>query len=569
MTQLTQQINDTPIGPSVYISKITLNDNQDIQINENDIVVFVGPNNVGKSQALRDIYQICLNNPNNTLLVKEIEIEKKGSLSLKYLQKNCRMNYQGGSNISGNFMGEVFYVQKDDTDAIFKKQKYLGDYRALFVNMMDTDVRLKACNPIDNIEVHGLKTNAIHYIAYDDRFRAWFTNSFRKAFGTGAYPNAYNGTKINLVMGDIEEKILSSKNKMEVIEEIRDEFSRLPTIHNQGDGIRSFVGVLLNLIIEPYRIYMIDEPESFLHPPQAYIMGQLIVEALGNEKQAFISTHSEDLIKGLLKSAPGRVKIIRITRENDANTFSTLDNAKLYDIWKDPLLKYSNIMNGLFHKNVVICESDGDCKFYSLINDELKKNDSMYSETLFLQCGGKHRIAQVSNALRSVGVDVKCIVDIDILDNEKTFHKITDAYGVKWDLISDQYEKIRSNMKSPGENIERSFISNELQKKDAPYISEEEIKSLREALKTPSKWTLLKKEGVDAMDEDVRIPLIEIINIIKESGIYIVSCGELENFIESVGGHGPQWVNNVLETYQNLDGPVFDSIKEFVKSMKI
>lgn len=34
-----------------YISKLVLNNANEIHVNENDIVVFVGPNNAGKSQV--------------------------------------------------------------------------------------------------------------------------------------------------------------------------------------------------------------------------------------------------------------------------------------------------------------------------------------------------------------------------------------------------------------------------------------------------------------------------------------------------------------------------------------
>ena len=39
-----------------YIAKVIFNNGQSIEINKNDIVIFVGPNNVGKSQALKDLY---------------------------------------------------------------------------------------------------------------------------------------------------------------------------------------------------------------------------------------------------------------------------------------------------------------------------------------------------------------------------------------------------------------------------------------------------------------------------------------------------------------------------------
>lgn len=41
-----------------YISELEFNTGEKVQINRNDIVVFVGPNNAGKSQSLKDIYTL-------------------------------------------------------------------------------------------------------------------------------------------------------------------------------------------------------------------------------------------------------------------------------------------------------------------------------------------------------------------------------------------------------------------------------------------------------------------------------------------------------------------------------
>ena len=45
---------------NTYISKLIFNDNEELNVNQNDIVVFVGPNNAGKSQSLKDIYELRL-----------------------------------------------------------------------------------------------------------------------------------------------------------------------------------------------------------------------------------------------------------------------------------------------------------------------------------------------------------------------------------------------------------------------------------------------------------------------------------------------------------------------------
>lgn len=206
-------------------------------------------------------------------------------------------------------------------------------------------------------------------------------------------------------------------------------------VQDQGDGIKSFTGILLYLMLDYYSTFLIDEPESFLHPPQANIMGRIIGETLQADQQAFISTHSEEIIKGLLEVCPDRIKIVRIKRAGDYNSISVLDNEKFSEIWNDPLLKYSNIMTSLFHKEVMLCESDSDCKMYSVIEHHLKYKVGKYSETLFIHCGGKHRMAKIASALRSLDIDVKLIPDLDVLNDECIFKGIATSFDVDWESI--------------------------------------------------------------------------------------------------------------------------------------
>ena len=51
-----------------YISKIHFNDETYVDIQQNDIIIFVGPNNAGKSQALKDIYALSSNKFQTTVV---------------------------------------------------------------------------------------------------------------------------------------------------------------------------------------------------------------------------------------------------------------------------------------------------------------------------------------------------------------------------------------------------------------------------------------------------------------------------------------------------------------------
>ena len=70
-------------------------------------------------------------------------------------------------------------------------------------------------------------------------------------------------------------------------------------------------------------------------------MAEIIGQTLSEHQQIFISTHSEEIVKGLLEVCPERVKMIGITRTENVNNFSVLGNENFKKIWGDPLLRHS------------------------------------------------------------------------------------------------------------------------------------------------------------------------------------------------------------------------------------
>ena len=327
-------------------------------------------------------------------------------------------------------------------------------------------------------------------------------------------------------------------------------------------------------MLDYYCTYLIDEPESFLHPPQARIMGQIIGQTLQYNQQAFISTHSEEIVKGLLDVCEGRLKIVRITRENGTNSFSILDNKKIKEVFGNPLLKYSNIMSSLFHKTVVLCESDSDCKLYSLIESHIKQAEGKYSETLFIHCGGKHRMAKIAEALLVLNIDVRLIADIDILNDSNVIRPIAETFGIDWDCISKDIGILTANLHSQKEKINRVNAKNDinrvLEESNCDSLSTKEIKQIQDIVKTVSKWESIKHGGKQAIPAgDATNAYNRLESELKDHNIHLVPVGELEGFVKEVGDHGPDWVNKVLERYPNLDDAVYCSVCEFIRGIFI
>lgn len=554
-----------------YVSKIHFNDETDVAIQQNDIVIFVGPNNAGKSQSLKDIYSLA-SEKQKTTVVTDITIKKSPTNLKDLLDSIAPKEFQGSSTLY-NVLGNAFYYNKS-TDDIFLSEPYFNVFLNLFVANLDTAARLTICNPPDSITRNSPKYHPIHYAAFDPKYRKWLSNNFKKAFGVEVTANILNGATIPLCMGPAV--ILNGEYEDEQSRQ-EDFASKLETykqVQNQGDGIKSFTGILLYLMLDHFCTYLIDEPESFLHPPQARIMGQIIGHSLSNQQQCFISTHSEEIIKGLLESAPQRIKIIRITRKDDTNCFAVLNNEKFKEIWNDPLLKYSNIMSSLFHKSVVLCESDSDCKMYSIIESHLKQLSEKYSETLFIHCGGKHRMAKIASALRSLKIDVKLISDIDVLNDETVFKGIVESFGIEWTSVQSNYNKIVGNLHSPKEKINRNNakagIDQIINSSKAQDLSNREIKEIRNIISTVSKWDPIKSGGINSLPAgDATCGFNQLNTILQENGIYIVPVGELECFIKDIGKHGPEWTNKVLETYPSIDHPVYDKIREFIAKLNL
>lgn len=551
-----------------YVSKIIFNNGMSVDLNEDDIVVFVGPNNAGKSQSLKDIYTLCKEDL-PTKVVKNISVIKQKFDLRKFLNKYAKVEEHG---IYKNYRFMNTTLTDFNINRVLKESSAFEGLRDVFVMNLKTENRLSISNPVDIVDRDEVYSHPIHYIAYDSNIGKWLSENFKKAFGSEVLPNYLHGKRIPLCIGkSIELNEMSSEMALEAINEYANILEGYDKVHEQGDGIRSFTGILLYLVMKNFSIYLIDEPESFLHAPQANIMGRILAENTEN-KQVFISTHSEEVIKGLLSVNSNRVKIIRITREKNINNFSILNNEDIKNVWSDPILKHSNILSSLFHKQVILCESDSDCKMYSIIEDYLCTERERYSETLYIHCGGKQRIAKVASALKVLNIDVKVIVDIDVLDNDNIFKGITNAFNIEWNRLESDYKIVISNLHSSREKVkidEVKFVYEDVVKNNnSNELSKKEIERLQDILKTENPWKFIKSSGISAFKAGNQTESFNKINqVLKENNIFIVPVGELEMFIKSVGGHGPDWVNNVLEKIPNLNDDVYKEIREFVQEI--
>jgi energy-coupling factor transporter ATP-binding protein EcfA2 len=551
-----------------YINEITFNNGNTFSIERDDIVVFVGPNNSGKSASIREINNLLQDNlRTNTIIVKKINIIREG-------EKDEIINLIETNSLIDKFnyiKGLSYDIYKPSLENYINNfNKGLGTATNFFANNLNTESRIISSNPAKNIRVTQEPVqNPIHFLQKDDNLEKILNTYFNQAFGTDLILHRLAGSEVPFYVGktpDFEDgEDRASRSYLEKLE-------KLDLLHEQGDGMRSFVGVILNSFVPYFRILFIDEPEAFLHPPQARLLGKMLAKELSDNKQIFLSTHSEDFLKGLLETNSKRLKILRIERNGDINNISILNSSDIEVVWKDSILRHSNILSGLFHSKVILCESDSDCRLFSAILSSIYEDSgNIVPDILFTHCGGKHRMPVVVKALRKLNVPVTVVADFDILNNVNPLKDIYIDLGGNWDdvendwkLVKDEIDRKRPELQSKDlkEEIQKIFDSN-----SERIFPKEKIKLIENTLKKASAWSEAKKVGKSFIPNGNPSQAFERIQQkFKSLGLYILEVGEAESFVKTVGNHGPKYVNEVLEKNLKTD-PELELLRNFVEEI--
>nr|WP_315167349.1 AAA family ATPase [uncultured Flavobacterium sp.] len=535
----------------VWLSNIEFSDKTKVLIDENDIVVIVGPNNAGKSATLKETAKMLRQKNEKGKVVLDITINKSGSKEdlIAYTNKFSQKNFIG--NREPQLQGFNFNVNQGDLQHYWNNvDNGISELTNIFVNTLSTEQRLSAANPPQSIKI---TTNApqhpIHFLQKNDALELQFSEYFKQAFGTDLIVHRNAGNEVPLYVG---KKPTPQAGEDRISEGYLRELEKLDLLHLQGDGMRSFVGVLLNAFISNHTILFIDEPEAFLHPPQARLLGKMLAKDLPSERQLFLTTHSEDFLKGLLDSNVQNLKIIRIQRKNSINEVSVLNSLDINEIWADSLLRHSNVLSGLFHSKVIICESDSDCRFFSAILSSLYDDlGTIAPDVLFIHCGGKHRVPTVIKALKKLNVPMSIVTDFDVLNNINPIKSIYENLGGTWSDVEKDWNLVKAEIERKRPEFLTEDLKDEIKvvfdSTSERIFPKEKISEINRALKKASPWTEAKQVGKAYIPSGNATQAFEKIQIkFKEKGFYILEVGELECFDKSIGNHGPKWVNDVL-----------------------
>lgn len=564
---------------AAHVEQVTIGDTA-LTLPAKGLTAVVGGNNVGKSTILRELVVRLALGPGLAptsqgpmVLLQDLKLDTAGSADdvVEWLRQNAHLvtapvegfvSRHGGNNPLPPASVIHYWNQTDR----------LGPLERFIVHYTEPMSREGMLGPVQQRpDISDPPSHPLHRLADDSELLQELSDICQQIF---RYPLTLDRLSANLTLR-VGAVGMDAPPVDRVTTAYREAVASLPPVGTQGQGMKSMLGLLLPVLTGTSPIIIIDEPEAFLHPPQAFQLGEILA-TLANERglQVLLATHDRNLLAGLL--SPGApVSVIRLDRIGDVTSASQLHPTDVANLWNDPVLRYSNVLDGVFHRVVVVAEADGDCRFFGAGLDALNKESPLPvppSEVLFVPAGGKDGIAKIVQALVAVDVNVVASPDLDILVDESKLRKLVEAFGGDWNDFSADYRVVMNEFHPTqtgatcGDVL--AAVHDHLNPlRDEPWTKEVKA-GLAPALRTSeSKMAELKRYGVQAFGQGTAARAKDMLDRLDALGICALRNGELERLAPDVGvGKGPAWLSAALEQGAHHNQATKEHLERVLKS---
>lgn len=486
---------------------------------ETGVTVIVGANNAGKSSLLRLL--------NDALRERDMDVSRAKPYTLSSVERSLPMD-----------LADLIRFFELNSKLIFDETRHEYGFRRKGAVFTEADLN-QLLHGRPSFHGHTLYDQIVYFVNARNRFQFSLTTSARartgdpameplhrfqderelfkelsslseRVFGSPLYLDDMSGASISIRLGTVHRPLPA---RDEPLGEFGEELAALPLLEEQGDGMVSFFTLLIPLFADYFSTVLIDEPEAFLHPPQARALGKAIATvARERGTQVIAATHDKDFIAGVL-AAGVPVTVVRLIRGATTHAVQ-LSPDRLREVWDDRALRYSNVLTGLFSKMVVVGEAEQDCRFYDAALDAF--GDSLRAagqqpalesdEALFVPSSGKTGVVPVIRALRDLKVPTAVILDIDALQGDDPIRTLVEESGGDWATVERSLRVIRSAVQD---------------------------------------WKGVKRAGERYFAGQQRSELDSLVDALDQLGIFIVRVGELEGFA-SHHSKDRQWLPNAL-----------------------
>jgi hypothetical protein len=279
------------------ISSITVSGGQTISVTPASILLLVGPNSSGKTVGLFELRE-KLAEPASPprRVVHAADMFSTGTRQdlLDWLRQNYGIVIGGQQYIATSGAGIADAQLASYGDEPFTPAVHLPGLAPFLVLAIDTGARLTLCNYVDSIDLAIDPPRAyVHVLQRNEALHREISSEVRATFGFDLVIERTAGKTIGFRLGDEPAHDTINDHASRAY---ADAVSRLPKLESEGEGVRSFVATLLAAYCGVQPVLIVDEPEIFLHPPQARRLGGLLARsAMRLKRQVVVATHSADL----------------------------------------------------------------------------------------------------------------------------------------------------------------------------------------------------------------------------------------------------------------------------------
>lgn len=528
-----------------------------IELQPTGVTVIVGANNAGKSTILRETFDMLSTQPGQAfaerLAVEGVEVEKAGSPAdiiawvagvAPYVSTGSYSAFSlpmAGTTHASN-LAQGWAMQDARLGPLAGVLAFYGNAQGRFGVGASAEMRDSIADPAVS-PLHHLQDS----LALLEQLRGVAKRVFNEDLTLDTL-----GRTLRIRVG----KVGVPAPPVDAISmEYLDAMTSLRALDDQGDGMRSVMGQLLPLVTASHKLILLDEPEAFLHPPQSHALGEELGSlAVSSASQIVIATHDRSLLTGLLASGAD-ITVVRVTRDGGVSSAHQLNAERLRSLWQDPVLRYTNLLDGLFHRLVVVAEAEPDCAYLAAALDVDGREDEIpRSEVLFVPTGGKAGMAKACSALRALDVRVVAAPDLDIVNDVGALKLLVESLGgvwsgedrTLWDQATESFRRPREQA-SIGQIL--AAVTALLHgREDQPYtdVVRDEIRAATRAGESP--WADVKRFGIDAFRGQAYAKAVNLLESLAIRGVVPVREGELERLApEVVARKGPGWLPEALE----------------------